>query len=586
MKNFVIKEHNYNNNVFINKGIFCYVMFFIYISCVSYVFAADDDPLAKDYGEIANSMYVASGVGGNIGGRAGAIGGPGSSKLVNDSNTMVQGEKLEESEIADRESLKVTPGTKQSDFHTYIPKKQFTEFLKSKEWEDIYDKSIKDNAASMIGSTTWNLANSSVGEARFYALMQAQKAIRSHYLAELSFIKQVEQNPYMRQGITDAYFSCVRKQMKEGKKEGNENITWFEAQEKCMGDRGIDKDTSDKFGLSPKLFDYNDVYDHKDRDGKVICLSDYLFSQEEASGSDSKSTNSEGIDKLKELYKKLFGDVEFEIQNDKDDVPGMREIKYTFYFPGGQGGKFCDIPNDSKSPSELYYDVLQHRYNLLITALGTYCQSTKRKDAGTSTGPGTAKSVGISEFIKKDEYISLVETYKAGGYNITPMTIDNLYKIVNDTSKIADDGMVDCNAFSDLYISDTKDLYTFGNDNDDPSKQYKSFLYSIAKSVTDVTVMKLYSFFYRYLQNTTTGTLGVNSPIYQIADAQINQIVKNAFGSRTNEISISTNKIIENVGEINVQVNDQINAQSRGLTDVKRDGVNNAQQNEDFVSPN
>ena len=107
----------------------------------------------------------------------------------------------------------------------------------------------------MIGSTTWNLANSSVGEARFYALMQAQKAIRSHYLAELSFIKQVEQNPYRRQGITDAYFSCVRKQMKEGKKEGNENITWFEAQEKCMGDRGIDKDTSDKFGLSPKLFD-------------------------------------------------------------------------------------------------------------------------------------------------------------------------------------------------------------------------------------------------------------------------------------------------------------------------------------------
>ena len=66
----------------------------------------------------------------------------------------------------------------------------------------------------------------------------------------------------------------------------------------------------------------------------------------------------------------------------------------------------------------------------------------------------------------------------------------------------------------------------------------------------------------------------------------MSRIVKNAFGSRTNEISISTNKIIENVGEINVQVNDQINAQSRGLTDVKRDGVNNAQQNEGFVSPN
>ena len=363
MKNFVIKKHNYNNNVFINKGIFCYVMFFIYISCVSYVFAADDDPLAKDYGEIANSMYVASGVGGNIGGRTGAIGGPGSSKLVNDSNTMVQGEKLEESEIADRESLKVTPGTKQSDFHTYIPKKQFTEFLKSKEWEDIYDKSIKENAASMIGATTWNLANSSVGEARFHALMQSQEAVSNHYLAELSFIKQVEQNPYMRQGITDAYFSCVRRQMKEGKKEGDKNITWFEAQEICMGDEGVD---SNKFGTSPELYDYSFVHD-QDEKNKEICLSDYLFQQEK-----DKGLSDDGVAKLKESYQKLFGDIEFKM-DDNNNVPGMREIKYTFYFPGAKESGKCNIPDKTKSPSDLYLDVLLHRYNLFTEATKKWC---------------------------------------------------------------------------------------------------------------------------------------------------------------------------------------------------------------------
>ena len=562
-KNFYKIKHLLLNKIF-NSIMYTFILYACSIFfLINDAYTQDADPLL-DFKDVSTSMYVASGVGGNIGGRSSAVGGPGSSKLVNSSNGIIQDETLNDSEIAEGKSLKVTPGTKQSDFHTYIPKKQFTEFLKSKEWEDIYDKSIKENAASMIGATTWNLANSSVGEARFHALMQSQEAVSNHYLAELSFIKQVEQNPYMRQGITDAYFSCVRRQMKEGKKEGDKNITWFEAQEICMGDEGVD---SNKFGISPELYDYSFVHD-QDEKNKEICLSDYLFQQEK-----DKGLSDDGVAKLKESYQKLFGDIEFKM-DDNNNVPGMREIKYTFYFPGTKESGKCNIPDKTKSPSDLYLDVLLHRYNLFTEATKKWCNDFRQN----------GKENGLQEYLNSKEFKQFVEYYKVSGFNMTVQLVDNVYKLAKQTVK-NENGKIECDkVFPNIK---REDLLKFGkddgNDEKDVSRQYKTIIYTIASKVTDITLIKLYSTAYNYIGNLTTGVLGINSEIYNVANKQINQILNAAVGVDIDGTTALIGQNIAYLANVYDETNEQLNANRDGMNNLRVDGQDSDGKNEELV---
>ncbi|MGI6679978.1 MAG: hypothetical protein ACOX3T_00550 [Bdellovibrionota bacterium] len=538
------------------------------------------DPL-KEYRDISNSLYVTSGTGGAAGGRGGAQAGPVSNSLTGANSGVIPGEELQESKITEGESLKVQQGRKLSNFHTYIPKKQFERMVDSKEWEKIYDQSIKDNYEGMIGATTWGLANSAVGQARFNAILQAQSALSNHYMSELAFIKQVEQNPYMRQSISDAYFSCVRKKMNDSMNDQGKRYTWFEAQEICMGDEsslGTVMTVGGLDNMTPNLFDYSSVIDNKNGLKDKICLSDYLFNQEE------KSESGSDMGKLKESYQKLLGDIEFKIKEgnspSSNEPIGMRSIEYKFYYPG-ESSEECGMKS-TQSPSELYLETLLHRYNALVIELGTFCQKVKRE------------AEGIDEFIEREEYARLQEYYKVGGYIVDIQTIDNLYKLANDTAKVADDGKADCSVFSELFLSDSEELLSFGKDESSrgggttnkSSRLYKSILYKIAKGVTDITILRLYNVFYTYLQNTTTGTFGVNSEIYSLVEKQYEQILYMVLGvHNTYAPQFIFNKLKE-FENINLKVNELINAQAQSFTDMRRQGEDAITQNEDFAAPN
>ena len=111
-KNFYKIKHLLLNKIF-NSIMYTFILYACSIFfLINDAYTQDVDPLL-DFKDVSTSMYVASGVGGNIGGRSSAVGGPGSSKLVNSSNGIIQDETLNDSEIAEGKSLKVTPGTKQ-----------------------------------------------------------------------------------------------------------------------------------------------------------------------------------------------------------------------------------------------------------------------------------------------------------------------------------------------------------------------------------------------------------------------------------------------------------------------------------------
>ena len=537
----------------------------------------EEDPLSE-YKDIRDSLYTSSALGGSAGARGASLGGPLAGTLVDSNSVVLSDKKAQEYGILGEngKSLKVKPGEKRSDFHAPGPKNNFQRFLDSKEWDNIYDYSIKNNAASMISATTWNLANSAVGDARFSAISNAQSAMTNHYLAELSFIKQVEQNPYMKQSISDAYFSCVRDKMSEGDK-----LSWFEAQEACMGDESNNEDKSKSGGgkekVEPSLFDFDKSLDHKGSDGKKICLSDYLFNQESGDGGSpvsgiGTSGSDDGIKKLKESYQKLFGDIEFSMEDDSS-VAGIRKVKYTFYYPGDKDGK-CEMKSD-KTPTELYLDVLEHRYKILVQAVGVYCDQVKRQHNG------------IEDYVKLSPYKELVEYYNVAGYQVTPQLIDNLYTIAVDTSDLAQDGEVKCNVFTDMLAE--LDLLEFGNENQEQKKKsrlFKSIFYGIAKRVSDITMIKLYDVFYTYLTYTTTSTFGAASNIYAVADKQINQIYKSVLRIDASQRYQFVMSNLSELAEMVNIVNALKNANSDGITDLKRDGNDIQTQNEDFVSPN
>ncbi len=541
---------------------------------------AEDDPLTKKNSDIANQVYTGQVTGGKLGKNQNS--GIGSStNLGGTENAALAEEKVEDSKIAKDEPIKVRPNEKQQDFHTYIPKRQFNRMINSKEWEKMYDEAVSgstnnnNGAASMIGAVTWGLANSAVGQARYNAISQTHQALMNHYLAELSFIKQVEQNPQMSQSITDAYFTCVRKKMNE--MNNNHHYTWFEAQEICMGD---DSDIQGNDKIDPELFNYKEILDLEDSsNGEKVCLTDYLFNQEAGKGKNENNNDGEeqeSLTKLKTAYQSFIGDVLFKIKEDNNrnsDVIGVRKINYKFIFPGGDLSDCSGNQSDEDAtPYKLYKKLVAHRYEQLVTTLGNFCQQVKRNG-------------DVEKFLGLEDTQKFFEYFQRPGFAMDLQVVQNLYALAEEYASRSDDGKISCNIFSDLINSIEEDLLKYGNsssDDKDPSKVYKTVYYKFANVVATSTLFSAYNIMYGYLQNTTIASFGENSEIYQIAMKQIGQVVQNTLGisdiSRTDEINKKSAEVLMSIKE---GLNDYQNANTKGLaSDLSANGQANDKPSE------
>lgn len=578
-KHYLFCQNFYRHTVYLFVLMFCCLVF------TSKTWAegiSSEDPLTKQGGgKMYDAVRALSGYGGGVGANRNKVIG----NLVDMPFLNWQGimeEKLQDSAISQNAPITPSSGKKTSNFHTYVPKNQFQLMLRSKELEEIYNKEVKDGAASMIGATTWGLANSAVGQARFNAIMQSQAAVTNHYLSELTFIKQIEQYPHMKQEISNAYFSCVRAKMQKNKNNEGEKYSWFEAQEICMGDNAEIDDNSSK--INGELFTFANVEDidenSTDQKGEKICLTDYMLNQE---GMDN------GLgDDFKKSYQAYIGDILFKIDTSNDSnnegkANAIRTIEYKFESPGSSSGggsigeseqssqRVCIQENSSenkdKKPYELVKDSFIYRYELLVNTLADYCKKVRHKessDGGNGDITGKQAIDARSAFENNENSKKFFETFTIVGFSIDGQTLDNLIDLIdNDASK--ENGNFNCQTISDLIDRNNNNIETtlksvFDEGNNSDKGAFKIALYLISAGVTKATLLQTYEMLYYYLSRTTLGGFADSSSTYKLAVQQINNVMQSTLGCNLDNVSDVHNGLLKLLNDLIKVIMDHQNA--------------------------